>query len=143
MSKCLIKWILDKICNKRKYYYRQLETAQKGGLDITNGLLWFLDTVADAIDTANEQLSDVFSQAQFWRRHQGTVLNARQKQVVSKLWRGYQGTLTSFRYAKLCDVSRDTAIRDINDLIAKGILRKGPAGGRATAYVLIRNQNNA
>lgn len=127
------------ILNQRKYYYRQLETAQKGGLDITNWLLWFLDTVADAINLANEQLSDVFSQAQFWRRHQETVLNARQKQMISKLWSGYQGKLTSFRYAKFCHVSQDTAIRDINDLVAKGILEKGLAGGRATAYDLIRN----
>jgi len=127
------------ILNQRKYYYRQLETAQKGGLDIANWLLWFMDTLADAINAANEQLSDVFLQAQFWRRHQETVLNARQKQVLSKLWSGDQGKLTSFRYAKLCDVSQDTAIRDINNLIAKGILGKGAAGGRATAYVLIRD----
>lgn len=126
------------ILNRRKYYYRQLEAAQKGSLDITPWLLWFLDTVAEAINQANDQLSDVFAQAKFWRKHQHTVLNARQQLVINKLWDGYQGKLTSFRYANLCDVSQDTASRDINDLIAKGVLEKGAAGGRATAYILVK-----
>ena len=126
------------ILQRRKYYYRQLEAAQKGSPDITEWLIWFLDTVAEAINLASEQMSDVFAQAKFWRKHQATILNVRQQMIVAKLWDGYQGKLTSFRYANLCDVSQDTATRDINDLMTKGILRKGSAGGRATAYVLIK-----
>ncbi len=126
------------ILKRRKYYYRRLEAAQKGSLDITNWLLWFLDTVADAINTANNQLSEVFAQARFWRKHQETALNARQKKIIAKLWEGYQGKLTSFRYANLCNISKDTAVRDINDLVAKGILERGAAGGRATSYTLVR-----
>lgn len=126
------------ILNQRKYYYRQLEAAQKGALDITDWLVWFLGTLAEAIHAANDQLNDVFSQARFWREHRSTKLNTRQKQIIDKLWGGYAGKLTSFRYANFCNVSQDTAIRDINDLVTKGILQKGTAGGRATAYNLIR-----
>lgn len=129
--------ISNAILSQRKYYYRQLEAAQKGSLDITPWLKWFLETLAKAIETANTQMNDVFAQAKFWHKHQQTALNARQRKVINKLWAGYQGKLTSFRYANLCGVSQDTATRDINDLIAKGILAKGAAGGRSTAYVLV------
>lgn len=128
------------ILNRRKQYYKQLELAQKGSLDVTPWLQWFLETMAEAIRGANEQMSEVFVQARFWSKHQHTVLNVRQKKVVDKLWKGYKGKLTSFRYANLCGVSQDTATRDINDLITKGLLEKGTAGGRATAYILRKQE---
>lgn len=128
--------------NKRKQYYRNLEVAQKGSLDITNWLKWFLGTVAEAIERANTQMSETFIQSKFWHRHQDAVFNHRQIKILKLVWAGYKGKLTSFRYANICQVSQDTATRDINDLIEKGALRKGSAGGRATTYDLVKETND-
>lgn len=126
------------ILTTQKYYYRELEAAQKGTLDVTRWLRYFLTVVQSAIRSADEHFGEVLTKAKFWRQHQATALNDRQRLILNKLWDGYRGKLTSFRYANLTDVSRDTATRDINDLVKKGILRRGAAGGRSTAYELVR-----
>lgn len=128
------------ILTNRKYYYRQLEHTQKGSLDITNWLQWFLDIVDKAIQLTEEQLHLVFNKARFWHKHRELKFNQRQQLVLDKVLDGYQGKLTSFRYANITAVSHDTATRDINDLVGKGILRAGPAGGRSTAYILVDDQ---
>ena len=124
------------ILDRRKQYYRKLEAAQKGSLDVTEWLSWFLATIHHAIIASEEQLGQSFARARFWKRHTDTPLNDRQRLILRKLWEGYQGKLTSFRYANLTEVSQDTATRDINDLVGKGILVRSKAGGRSTAYML-------
>ncbi|NJC26557.1 Fic family protein [Neolewinella antarctica] len=126
------------ILSARKYYYRTLESSQKGGLDVTEWLLWFLKTLLTALEGSSTVMTNTFAKANFWQRHQDVRLNDRQRVILNKLWDGYAGKLTSSHYAKFTSTSQDTAARDINYLIAHGLLRKGPAGGRSTQYVLIK-----
>ncbi len=122
---------------QRKAYYDILERTQKGGLDITNWLEWFLNCLKGAFDQAGETLSSVLVKAAFWDQHHEIPLNDRQRQVLNRLLDGFVGKLTSSKWAKLTKISQDTAARDIDDLIKKGILIRGSAGGRSTAYELI------
>lgn len=83
-------------------------------------------------------LTRVLSKADFWNRHSVTIINERQRKLINKLLDGFNGKLTSSKWAKIAECSKDTAIRDINDLINKNILKKETAGGRSTNYELIK-----
>ena len=121
----------------RNQYYEVLEKTQKGGLDITKWLKWFLGCLNGAFDQAEITLSTVLSKAEFWNVHRDTELNKRQKMMINKLLDGFFGKLTSSKWAKLTKTSQDTASRDIDDLVEKGILIRGPAGGRSTSYEIV------
>ena len=121
----------------RKQYYEVLERTQKGGLDITKWLQWFLRCLKGAFDHAESTLSTVLSKAEFWNIHQDTELNKRQKMMINRLLDGFLGKLTSSKWAQLTKTSQDTASRDIDDLVEKGILMRGSAGGRSTSYELV------
>jgi Fic family protein len=122
---------------ERNRYYDMLETTQKGSLDITPWLQWFLGCLDRAIDQADETLSAVLAKARFWESMNEHLLNERQRLVLNRLLDGFEGKLTSSKWAKLAKCSQDTASRDIDDLIAKGALTRGPKGGRSTSYELI------
>ncbi len=122
------------IRTERKAYYDQLEANQKGDLDVTGWLTWFLDCLDRAFDGAEETLAAVLSKAKFWEKYSPAGLNARQTQILNRLLDGFEGKLTNAKYAKLAKTSSDTSLRDLNDLVAKGILHKAPAGGRGTSY---------
>lgn len=124
------------IRDKRNAYYRSLEDAQKGDLDVTAPLSWFIASVSEAIDRADTLVSRVFEKAAFWERQRETSLSERQKAVINRLLDGFEGNLTSSKWAKLTKVSQDTAARDISDLLAKRILQKGEGRGRSTYYTL-------
>jgi Fic family protein len=124
------------IRQERKAYYDILETTQKGGLDITPWLEWFLGCLDRAFAGAETILSAVLAKARFWETHAGAYLNERQRAVVIHLFDGFDGKLTSSRWAKLAKCSQDTALRDIDDLVERGILAKDAAGGRSTSYSL-------
>jgi len=123
------------IRKERKEYYNILEKTQKGSLDITNWLLWFLDCLLRAIQNTKETLASVFSKASFWQQFSNQALNERQKHIINKLLDDFEGKLTSSKWAKLCKCSQDSANRDILDLVEKNILIKVGAG-RSTNYVL-------
>jgi Fic family protein len=123
---------------ERKKYYDVLEQTQKGNMDITVWLEWFLQCLSRAIVATGETLAAVMSKAKFWEKHSATLLNKRQQLVLNKLLDGYHGQINSSNWAKLTNTSSDTAIRDINDLLAKGVLVKGTQGGRSTNYVLVK-----
>ena len=123
---------------ERSAYYRELERAQRGSLDVTRWLAWFLGCLERAIDGASETLATVLSKAAFWQEHATAQLNGRQVQMLNALLDGFRGNLTSSKWALLTKCSQDTAARDIGALLALGILRKGPAGGRSTSYQLVR-----
>jgi len=123
---------------ERKAYYTILERTQKGNLDITEWLKWFLNCLLNALDSTDTILAKVLYKAQFWNKYTSETLNERQKQLLNKLLDGFRGKLTSSKWAKIAGCSSDTALRDIQDLINKGILRKESAGGRSTNYELIR-----
>lgn len=122
---------------ERKAYYETLERTQKGDLDITPWLQWFLGCLDRAIDGAESVLSSVFRKVRFWEAHAAVPLNARQRAVLNRLLNGLDGKLTTSKWAKLAKCSQDTALRDIDDLIARGILAKDAAGGRSTNYLLV------
>ena len=120
-----------------KDYYTILEHTQKGGLDITPWLKWFLDCLGRAIEGADETLAAVFRKARVWRHANQYPLNERQKVIINRLLDGFEGKLTSGKYAKLAKCSPDTALRDIRELMEYGILRQGKSGGRSTSYEMI------
>ena len=121
-----------------KQYYDILEKTQKGDLDITKWLQWFLARLDEAFEQAEETLSSVLNKARFWDAIETTPLNERQRLVLNRLLDGFEGKLTSSKWAKLAKCSQDTASRDIDDLVRKGILVRGPAGGRSTSYDLVK-----
>jgi len=123
---------------ERKGYYDMLEKTQKGSLDITEWIKWFLKCLINSLYSTDSVLSKVLNKAEFWYNHSNTVLNERQKKLLNKLLDGFDGKLTSSKWAKIAKCSKDTAIRDINDLIDKNILQKEAAGGRSTNYELMQ-----
>jgi Fic family protein len=124
------------IRQERKAYYDILEATQKGDLDITRWLEWFLDCLGRAFTRAETTLEAVLKKARFWDRHAGAAFNDRQRKIVNQLLNGFEGKLTSSKWAKLAKCSQDTALRDIEDLVRKGVLEKDAAGGRSTSYSL-------
>lgn len=124
------------IQRERKAYYDILERTQKGSLDVTEWLAWFLDILHRAVDQAQSTLDAVLAKARFWQRWAATPLNERQVKLLNKVLDGLQGKLTSSKWAAIAKCSTDTALRDINDLVARGVLRKAEAGGRSTSYEL-------
>jgi len=121
---------------ERKAYYDILEATQKGSLDITSWLIWFLNCLDNAFGGAEIVLESVFRKARFWESQAETPLNDRQKKLIGMLLDGFNGKLTSSKWAIIAKCSQDTALRDIDDLMQKGILSKDAAGGRSTAYSL-------
>ena len=121
----------------RDAYYDHLEAAQKDSIDITETLGWFLECMSRALDKAKTSLSNVLQRAEFWSSIANQQLNDRQRKIIGMLLEGFSGNLTSTKWAKLCKCSQDTATRDINDLVKRGILIKGPSGGRSTNYLLV------
>ena len=124
------------IQKERKDYYALLEKTQKGNLDATEGLSWFLACLLRALQEADVMLEAVLQKAHFWRQWAGTPLNARQIKVLNRMLDGFEGKLTNKKWAALCKCSSDTALRDISDLLALGVLRKTAPSGRSTSYEL-------
>ncbi len=122
---------------ERKKYYEILEKTQQGSLDISDWLQWFLNCLLDALRASNLTLEKVMIKHNFWNENRFLIQNERQKLMLNKLLDGFNGKLTSSKWAKITKCSSDTALRDIQDLIKKGILRKEIAGGRSTNYELI------
>ena len=124
------------IQRERKAYYDILERTQKGTLDVTAWLAWFLDSLHRAIDQAQHTLDAVLVKARFWQRLAAIALNERQVKLLNRLLDGFEGKLTNSKWAAMAKCSPDTALRDINDLLSRGVLRKTAAGGRSTSYEL-------
>lgn len=122
---------------ERNEYYNILEKTQKGNLDISEWIKWFLSCLTKALNATEINLTLVLAKADFWQKHSKTIINERQVKVLNKLLDGFEGKLTSMKWAKIVKCSKDTAIRDINDLISKNVLQKESAGGRSTNYELI------
>ncbi len=121
---------------ERKKYYEILEQTQKGTLDITNWLSWFLETLLKSIENSEKILSSVIKKHEFWNLHGDKIKNERQRKVLNLLLSNFTGNLTSSKWAKITKCSQDTALRDIQDLMNKGILVKSNSGGRSTNYKL-------
>ncbi len=124
------------IQRERKAYYDILERTQKHSMDVTEWLAWFLDALHRAIDHAQVSLDAVLAKARFWQHWAMTPLNARQVKLLNRMLDGFNGKLTSSKWAAIAKCSADTALRDINDLISRGVLRKADGSGRSTSYEL-------
>ena len=125
----------SQIQKNRKSYYEVLERTQKGSMDITNWLLWFLENLLIAIQSSGEITDKVLQKAEFWQKNSNLVFNERQIKVLNRFMDNFEGNLTTTKWAKMCNCSQDTANLDINDLINKKILKK-IGKGRATHYLL-------
>ncbi|WP_409562701.1 Fic family protein [Hyphomicrobium sp. MC8b] len=121
---------------ERGAYYDILEATQKGDLDITAWLTWFLACLGRAFGGAEDTLSGVLRSARFWEQHAGAAFNERQRDMLNRLLGNFDGKLTSSKWAKIEKCSPDTALRDIRDLVDRGILKNDEGGGRSTSYTL-------
>jgi len=124
------------IQRERKAYYEILERTQKTSLDVTAWLAWFLEVLHRAIDQAQHTLDAILIKARFWQSFAGTPINARQTKLINRLLDGFDGKLTTGKWAAIAKCSPDTALRDINELLALNVLRKSASGGRSTSYEL-------
>jgi Fic family protein len=123
---------------ERTAYYDVLETTQKGTMDVTPWMEWFLGCLGRAIEGAQATLATVLSKARFWETFADVSINDRQRLVLNWLLDGFEGKLTTSKWAKLAKSSHDTALRDILALVEHGILVRNPEGGRSTSYDLVR-----
>jgi Fic family protein len=126
----------SQIRQERAAYYDILEKTQKGTLDITPWMEWFLGCLGRAIDGAQTTLGAVLAKARFWNAIAGIAINDRQRLVLNQLLDDFEGKLTTSKYAKLAKCSPDTALRDILPLVERGILVRSPESGRSTSYAL-------
>ena len=131
------------IQQERNDYYAILEATQRGDLDLTDWLDWFLGCLGRAFDGAETILASVLAKASFWQTHAGTYFNDRQRAILNRLLDGFEGKLTTSKWAKLAHCSQDTALRDIDELVRRGVLIKDAAGGRSTSYSLAEIVGNA
>jgi len=120
----------------RNAYYDILERTQKGSMDVTPWMEWFLRCLGRAIDGARETLGAVLDKKEFWDRFKDVEFNDRQRAVLNRLLDGFEGKLTTSKYATIAKCSQDTAHRDIRELIENHVLVQNPAGGRSTSYSL-------
>ena len=123
----------------RKNYYELLEQTQKGTLEVTQWLSWFLNSMLSAIQAAEVGLSNTLVKTNFWQHWSGTPMNERQIKLLYKMLDGFEGKLTSSKWAIIAKCSPDSALRDISDLLEHGVLVKSESGGRSTSYELQLN----
>jgi Fic family protein len=131
----------SQIMSEREFYYEVLEHTNRGNVDITEWLKWFLECMSRAILRSNELLSNIMQKARFWKRYAQTDLNDRQRKAINRLLEagpgGFEGGMTNRKYAGMTHISRATAQRELGDLVTKGILRPNPGGGRSASYDLV------
>jgi len=127
------------IRKERNSYYDILEKTQRGSLDITNWLEWFLNSLLHSIESSEKLLEKVIYKHEFWLQNSKVSINDRQRKILNMLMEDFEGVLNTSKWAKIGKCSQDTALRDIQDLIEKGILAKPEQGGRSTNYELKNN----
>lgn len=130
--------VSSQIVAERSSYYDILESTQRGSMDVTRWLAWFIDCMERAIEHSESLARTVLEKARFWQGLEGVALNDRQRLMLGRLLDGVEGNLTTSKWAKLTKCSTDAALRDINELIAEGILIRNLGGGRSTSYALVR-----
>ncbi len=121
---------------ERKEYYNQLERAQRGDLNITDWLKWFIACLSRAIAASDERLAGVMHKAKLWEHINRHPVNERQRLIINRLLDNFQSFMTTSKYAKLAKCSADTALRDVQELLKRGILIQNPGRGRSTSYRL-------
>ena len=128
----------SQIRRERADYYTILERTQKGTPDVSEWMGWFVSCLGRAIEGAETTLMAVLEKARLWEEIASLPINERQRVVINHLLDGLEGKLTTSRWARTTKCSQDTALRDITDLMERGILVRSPEGGRSTSYALVR-----
>lgn len=126
----------NQISAERKQYYEALQKVQHSSGDITEWLCWFLHCLKNAMMSTENTMQKIIRKAEFWKLHENTLINERQRYMINKLFDDFEGKLQSSKWAKITKTSADTALRDIKDLLEKGILQQTEEGGRSTNYIL-------
>lgn len=124
------------IRKERKAYYAILERTQRGDTDVTDWMLWFLNCLKEAIVSSETIMNKAVKKHHFWMENSHRISNDRQRMMLNRLMVHFEGHLTTTKWAKMTKTSPDTALRDITDLLNKGLLLKAPSGGRSTHYLL-------
>ena len=132
----------NQIQQEKNIYYETLKTVQHSESDITQWLVWFLNCLKHALLETEESMQNILCKSEFWEKHKETPINERQRLMINKLLDDFFGKLTSSKWAKITKTSTDTALRDIKDLIEKGILQQEKEGGRSANYTLVKNNKN-
>jgi Fic family protein len=127
----------SQILIERKRYYEILQKVQHSTNDITEWMLWFLECLKNAMLSTENTTNRILQKAEFWKLHENTRINERQRLMLNKLLDGFDGKLKSSKWAKITKTSSDTALRDIKDLVEKGILKQSTDGGRSMNYELV------
>ena len=126
----------NQLLEEKKQYYSMLQKVQHSNGDITEWIIWYLECLYNAIKSADLKVKNILKKAQFWNKHEKTEINSRQRLMINRLFDGFEGKLKSSKWAKMTKCSKDTALRDIKDLIGKEILKQEESGGRSTNYEL-------
>jgi Fic family protein len=129
----------SQIESERREYYKQLESQQRGDLDITPWLTWFLNCLDRAFDRAEKTIESVFYKSRIWDYANRQALNERQRLIIGRMLDDFKGYMNTSKYSKIASCSPDTALRDIRELLNRGVLIQNPAGGRSTSYRLAEN----
>lgn len=129
--------LASQIHSNRDAYYDVLESTQKGTLDYTEWLSWYLQMLLNTLDVAIQTVGQAIERTRFWQKIKDVELNERQRKTISRMLMGWEGKMTNRKYAKLCDCSDATASRDLSDLVSKSILCSDGAGGRSAGYELV------
>jgi Fic family protein len=127
----------SQILIERKRYYEILQKVQHSTNDITEWMLWFLECLKNAMLSTEDTTKSILQKAEFWKRNEATPINERQRLMLNKLFDGFEGKLKTSKWAKITKTSSDTALRDIKDLVEKGILKQTADGGRSVSYEVI------
>jgi Fic family protein len=125
------------IRRERNDYYEILERAQTGSMDVTTWMAWFLACLGRAIDGAQITFATVLHKARFWQALRDIPINDRQRVMLNRLLDGFEGKLTTSKWATIAKCSSDTALRDVLDLVERGVLVRNPGAGRSTSYSLV------
>lgn len=128
----------SQIMKERKKYYEVLNKVQYSDGDITEWLEWFFKCLRSALQETENTLHRVMDKVKFWDKYENEDFNYRQRLMINKLWDGFEGKLRTSKWAKICKCSSDTALRDIKDLIERGVLNQEEPGGRSTNYELCK-----
>ncbi|MCT4637456.1 MAG: Fic family protein [Bacteroidales bacterium] len=127
----------NQLLEEKKQYYSTLQKVQYSSGDITEWIIWYLECLYNAIKSADLKVQNILQKALFWNKHEKTAINSRQRLMINRLFDGFEGKLKSSKWAKMTKCSKDTALRDIKDLIDKEILKQDDSGGRSTNYELV------
>lgn len=121
---------------QRKEYYAAIQKTQTGTLDITDWLIWFLKTLNQAFESSENIIPNVLQKTEFWNKYSEFSFNSRQIKIIKIMLEDFEGEMTTSKWAKITKTSQDTALRDIKDLIQKGVMEQKEESGRSTSYKL-------